>query len=84
MGLVNGEKLFDCFDLEDDPAIDDQIDPIAAVEEHAFVLENERALILEREPAERKFAAQTCLVGRLQEARSEMAVDFDASSDDVV
>jgi hypothetical protein len=30
---VNGQKVFDGFDLDDDPTIDDKVDSVAAVEE---------------------------------------------------
>jgi len=82
--LVNREKLFNGFDLEDDPAINDEVDSITTVEKHAFVLKSERALVLERKPTKREFTSQTRLVSGLQKSRPKMAVDFDARADDLL
>ena len=81
--LVDREKLFDRLDLENDPTIDDEIDAVTAVEDQAFVFQDEWALVLEGEPAKRELATQTRLVGGLEESRAEVTVDFDAGADDL-
>lgn len=55
--LVHRQEKLDRFDLEDDPAVDDEIDLVARFKAYALVLQRKWTLILEGKAPERKLTA---------------------------
>lgn len=82
LGFVDGEEAVHGFELEDDMAVDDEVETVAAVEGEAFVGEGERNLTLDVKFAQGELMREAVLVGRFEKSRPQVAVDLDAGADD--
>jgi hypothetical protein len=78
---VDRQEPVDALDFHDEGVIDDQVEPIAAVERRALLLERQGPLALELEPEEREFVSYAMLVGRLEQPRPQVSVHLDAGTD---
>ena len=81
---MDGEKSIDGFHLDDDPIIDDDVELVGAVEEHAFVADGHGPVPLEPKAAQCQLATQAVLIRGLEEARTEQSMHFDPCTDDLV
>jgi hypothetical protein len=63
--------LFDAFELQDHFALDDHIQPVAAIQLETLVRNGQRDLALKGHFAETQLMAKTLYVGRLQQPRPE-------------
>jgi len=79
---VNWQEPIDGFELNENAMVDDNVEPIAAIDTKALVLYRQRALSFEGQSTQRKLGAETRLVGRLQKPRSQAAMHFDQRTDD--
>src|SRR5437870_2856578 len=71
-------------DVDDDLLFDQEVEPIAAVERHALVRDGQRHLATKGNASKLQLMRQAELIGRLEQARSQMAVNLDAGTDDGV
>jgi hypothetical protein len=79
--FVDGQQAVDRLELEQDPGLDNDIDAVAAVNEHALVADGYGSLTLETHLAKPQLGAQANLVRRLQEPRTQRSVHFDDGTD---
>ena len=77
--LVNVEETLDRFQLDEDVALDDEIEPVSAVDADPLVFDEERKLSFEMKAAQGELGAEARFVGRLEEARPEVPMNLDAS-----
>lgn len=80
--LMDREQSFDSFDFDDHAVLHHDVEAVAAVEGEAFVVKGDGELTLEAEFTQRELMRQAVLVRGLEKPRPEVAVDFDASTDD--
>jgi hypothetical protein len=66
--FMNGQELFDGFELEHDPILDDNVEAVATVQQESLVGDCQCALSFEAELSEPQLFAEARLVSRLQEA----------------
>jgi hypothetical protein len=78
---MDRQHMFKAFDLKDQNLLDDQVQPVTAVQFHALVLDRKRNLPLESDSSQMKFVAKTFLVGGFQQTRPERAMHLDRGSD---
>ena len=74
--------MFDSLDLDDDLALNKQVEPVATVEGLAPVDEGQGFLPFNSNPLLREFECETGFIGRLQQSGSEFAVHVNRSTDD--
>ncbi len=79
---MDRQHLLDGFQLEDQLILDDDVDPVPALELDAFVRDGHDELAVMRNPAERQLVRERDLVHRLEKPRSQMTMDLDACPDD--
>ncbi len=75
-------EMLDCFELNDQLAIHDQIEPIATVQMHALVTDRQGNLPLEGDLAKGQFMAKAGFVSRLKQARPKLPMNLDGCADD--
>jgi len=75
--------LLHALQLDHDCFSDQQVNSVAAVQLHLFVLYGEINLPAERDVPQPKLMAQTLLIGRLKKAGSQGAVNLDRSAYDL-
>ena len=84
MRFVDRQQAVDRFEFEQDPALYNDIDAVAAVNEHALVEDGYGSLPLETQLAKPQLGAQANLVRRLQEPWTQRSVHFDEGTDDLL
>jgi len=67
-------------DLDEDGALDQQVDSIAHVDEHIVVADGERLLALDEQSTTPQLVLETGLMRRLEESRSQCGVDVEGFS----
>jgi hypothetical protein len=82
LGFVDGQKVLDCLDLDENPAIDDEVEPEPAPNQLASVHDRHRALPLDAMATREQLAHQAFLVRRFQEPRPERAMYRDGRPND--
>jgi hypothetical protein len=76
-------QLFDGLQLDDDQAVDQQIDPEATIETDALVLDRYPFVTLDRIATFFELTRKQNLINGLEETRSEVSVNADGSIDDL-
>src|SRR5262249_37834014 len=82
LGVVNRQQRIDCFNLNQDCFIHDNVCPVSAIESDSFVFYRYRDLSLKGYPADTQLSAYAHLISRFQQSGSEHAIDFHRSPDD--
>src|SRR5437773_1965640 len=78
---MDSEDLRYALELEEQAAVDHDIDSIPAVETNALVLDWEGHLQNEGDAGKGQFPCEALFIDRLQQARSKRAVHFQCTSD---
>jgi hypothetical protein len=79
---MNRQDPFNAFKFYHDLFTHDQIQPVTAVEPQTLVFDREVDLTTEVDAAQMEFVAQTFLVCRFQQSRSQVTMNFDCCTDD--
>ena len=74
------EHVLDAFNLEDQNAFNNEIDPIAAIQVDALVFHWKRYLSLETDPAKMQFMAEALFVCRLKESRTKCSMHLNCGA----
>lgn len=74
--------FFNCLQFDDDFVIDYEILNVTAIQFDALVCHRQGYLASKRNRSYREFLAQTLLIGRLQQTRTECFMDFYRSTND--
>ena len=69
--FVDGGELANSLDFDEDHALDQQVDPIARIDEQFTVPDRELLLTLDGQPTTPEFVLETRFIGRLQESGSQ-------------
>lgn len=77
-GLEPGDGL----EFDDDPGINEKVDPVSAREADALVGHRHSHLPGEWNAVNLKLASQALLIGRLEQARSQRGMHIDSTADD--
>jgi hypothetical protein len=75
---MNGQQSFDCLQFENQLPLNDKIQPISTFKLHSFILNRQRNLPFECKLPERQFVTKTFFISRLQQPRTETAMNFNA------
>jgi hypothetical protein len=78
--VMNWCKILDRLKFDDDPVINQKIDAITTIEFHISVDQRKRFLTLKRDSTMLEIVRQTFFVCRLQQARSQDAMDLNRSA----
>ena len=79
---MNGEHSLNGLELDHNSPIDDEIQPIAALDSDTLVEKRERHLRTNMQPSNEKFRLQAEVVRALEGARPDNAMNFNGSIDD--
>ena len=79
---MNGEQFLNGLELDDDDALDDQVDSVADVEAAIPIDQGQSNLALMLQTSNFELAAQALFVRRLEQTRSGAAMDLDGRADD--
>ncbi len=82
--LVNRKDVFYALQFQNYSILNNQVEAITAVQLDAFVLDRQRYLALKSKIPQVKFATQTLLVSRFEQARTKRTMHFDGRSDDLL
>ncbi len=78
---MDWQNSLDCFQLQNNFLIDNQIDPVAAIELETFVQDWELNLAFEGHPAQMQFVAQALFISGLWQPRAQVPVHLNGCSD---
>lgn len=73
--------LIDCFKFEDQPVINQDVDPVAAVQAYILIFNGHWVFEPEWDMIQAQFMGQTMLVCGFQEAWTQASVHFNGASD---
>ncbi|AHF94576.1 hypothetical protein OPIT5_21200 [Opitutaceae bacterium TAV5] len=82
LGHMNGQDFVDALQFDGEPAIDQQIKPVSAVQRRSLVKQRQRFLALVRNTESGQFQAQCLLAGCLINAGSQLPMHGDGRPDD--
>ncbi len=74
-------EFFDGLDLHENQALHNNIHPVAAVDDSAFVLDREGDLPESRESRTLQFIQETHLIGGFEKPWAEVPMDFDGGTE---
>jgi hypothetical protein len=83
LSFVNRGEAFYGFDLDRDAILDQQVEPITAIQFQAFVLHGKRNFFAEWHIAKSHFLAEALLVSRFEQAGAEQAIYLDRGTNDL-
>src|SRR3954470_9265328 len=79
---MDSRQLLDRFELYKHQPVDDEVRFITAIQLHAFVSDTNRFLALEWGVSKSQFTTETNRVSRLEQARTQIPVNFYCCADD--
>jgi hypothetical protein len=81
LGFMDRQKLFYGLQLDDDSLLDEQVDPVAAIEGNRFVLNGKIDLSTKRYASQGELVAHALFVSRLEQPWAEGPMHLDRRSD---
>ncbi len=75
------QELFNRLDFQNDIVLDEQIEPVRAIQMHTFVFDRQMNLPLKPKAQAAKFIAEALFICRFQQPRPEMSVNLNRCSD---
>ena len=81
---MDGEEPVNGFQLQQGPVLDDEIDPVAAIDVDPLVVYGKRHLASEAQTTPRQIFAQARLVRGLKQTWPESAMHLDPCTDDAL
>jgi hypothetical protein len=84
LGIVDGRELSDRLDLDEDRALDQQVDPVPCIDQYVVVAHRELLLSLDSEPTPPKLMFQAGFIRRLEEPWSQGGVDVEGRPQDAL
>jgi hypothetical protein len=81
--VVRRDHLFDGLEFDDDPRLDQQIQSIAGIDLDSFIPDWQRHLSVNVQSSLAQLVGQTRLIGRLQQTRSQLGMNFHGGVDDL-
>ena len=81
---MNRQNVFDALEFQDNQIVNDKIDAVPAVDTLATIRDRQRLVAVERQTAGRKLEGEAGVVCRLEHPRTELFVNIDRGSDDLV
>jgi hypothetical protein len=82
--LMDRERAFDRFDLQDHLLVHDDVGDLAAIKASTVIIQWERHLATIRYAGSVKFVAEASLINHLKQARTHAAMDTHCEADDPV
>ena len=81
---MNSFEPFDCFHLDDDLVLHQEIDSVPTIERVAAIYEWKRFLPFDLEPPLEQLEQQACFVGRFQQPRAQFLMNGERGTDDLL
>ncbi len=81
--FVNGSEFLNRLQFNHDLIVNNEVYSIATIQMYCFVVDREWDFGSKRNTAQCKFMTKTGLISRLQQTRSEFAMDFECCRNDL-